>query len=88
MLMNREKIIDHCVPVETAYLKVQPRDGEADWISLVEYMGREPAKCFFYVLSQNLLYEDRAWFAVLPAYEYLYRQDEEFIIRFTNRDMI
>ena len=94
--MNREKIIDHCVSVETAYLKVQTRDGEFTWISLVEYMDREPAKCFFYVLRHNLLYEDRAWFTVLPAYEYLYREDEdedsdsdeEFIISLTNRDRI
>ena len=96
MLMNREKIIDHCVPVETAYLKVQDGNESAVWVSLTDYMESEPAKCFFYVLSQNLLYEDRAWFAVLPAYVYLYREDEdsdsdsdeEFIIRFTNRDMI
>ena len=97
LLMNREKIIDHSVPIETAYLKVQTReDGGFTWISLVEYMDREPAKCFFYVLSHNLLYEDRAWFTVLPAYVYLYREDEdedsdsdeEFIISLTNRDRI
>ena len=96
LLMNRETIIDHCVPIETAYLKVQVRDGESTWISLVEYMDREPAKCFFYVLSHNLLYEDRAWFTVLPAYVYLYREDEdsdsdsdeEFIISLTSRDRI
>ena len=95
-LMNRETIVDHCVPVETAYLKVQARDGGATWLFLHDYMNEEPAKCFFYVLSHNLLYEDRAWFAVLPAYKYLYRQDEdpdsdsdeEFVISLTNRDSI
>ena len=40
-------------------------------------MDRELAKCFLYVLSHNLLYEDKAWFVVLPAYEYLYREDED-----------
>ena len=96
LLMNREKIVDHCVPIDTAYLKVQARDGESTWISLVEYMDREPAKCFFYVLSHNLLYEDKAWFTVLPSYEHLYREDEhsdsdsdeEFIISLTSRDRI
>ena len=38
-------------------------------------MLTEPAKAFFYVMEQGLLWKDVAWFKVLPGHMYLFRAD-------------